>query len=87
MAFLLATMLEVGDINSIESGLRSIRAQTVRLEKADLEVEFEAGEVLNTEVSCKYTRASAGRMLAAAGFTLEQWFTDDGGAFALSLSR
>ncbi len=71
----------------IESGLRSIRTQTVRLEKADLEVEFEAGELLNTEVSCKYTRESAGRMLAAAGFTLEHYFTDDDGAFALSLSR
>ncbi len=71
----------------IESGLRSIRTQTVRLGQADLEVEFEAGEILNTEVSCKYTRESAGRMLAAAGFTLEHWFTDDAGAFALSLSR
>jgi L-histidine N-alpha-methyltransferase len=71
----------------IESGLRSIRTQTVRLQRADLEVEFEAGELLSTEVSCKYTRESAGRMLAAAGFTREHWFTDDSGAFALSLSR
>jgi len=71
----------------IESGLRSIQTQTVRLERADLEVEFEAGELLRTEVSCKYTRESAGRVLAAAGLTLEHWFTDDSGAFALSLSR
>ena len=71
----------------IESSLRSTRPQTVRLEQADLEVELEAGELLSTEVSCKYTRESAGRMLAAAGFTLEHWFMDDAGAFALSLSR
>lgn len=71
----------------IESGLRATRAQKVRLERADLEVEFEAGELLSTEVSCKYTRESLGRTLAAAGLGLEHWFTDEAGAFALALSR
>lgn len=71
----------------IESGLRSKHRQSIRLKRADLELEFEARELLSTEVSCKYTRESAAHMLAAAGFTLEHWFTDDAGAFALSLSR
>jgi L-histidine N-alpha-methyltransferase len=71
----------------IESYLRSTRLQTVRLEAVDLTVEFEAGELLWTEVSCKYTRASVERLLSAAGWRLERWFADPANTFALSLAR
>jgi len=71
----------------IESDLRSIRDQSVRLDGIDLDVEFEKGEVLRTEVSCKYTLRSVSRLLAAAGLRLERWLTDEKKTFALSLSR
>lgn len=71
----------------IESYLRSRRAQTVRLGAIGLEVQFREGELLWTEVSCKYTRESVERILQGAGLVLEHWFTDGDRSFALSLSR
>ena len=75
------------DHERIESKLRSKRDQSVRLDRIDLEVEFEAGEHLRTEVSCKYTKRSLKRILASAGMSLERWFADEDETFALSLSR
>jgi L-histidine N-alpha-methyltransferase len=71
----------------IESYLRSRRAQAVHLSGIGLDVRFQEGELLWTEVSCKYTRASVERMLEGAGLVLEHWFTDRERRFALSLSR
>lgn len=71
----------------IESYLRSTSAQTIPLGSLDLEVEFAAGELLWTEISCKYTRESVQRLLAESGLRLEHWFTDENQSFALSLSR
>jgi len=71
----------------IESVLRSRREQTVKLGDLGLEVEFKRGENLRTEVSCKYTRASAGSLLSRAGLRMERWFADKDRSFALSLSR
>lgn len=48
--------------------------------------EFEPGETLHTEVSCKYTRASVSRMLSDAGLELDRWAEADPG-FALALAR
>jgi L-histidine N-alpha-methyltransferase len=53
----------------------------------DLDLSFEEGERIRTEISCKYDRASVERLLSAAGFRLEHWFTDDRRHFALSLAR
>jgi len=71
----------------IESSLRARWAQSVTLGELGLEVEFERGETLRTEISCKYTRASLERLLSGAGLRLERWFLDEGRTFALSLSR
>ncbi len=71
----------------IESYLRSSCDQKVRLNKIDLELEFGRGELLRTEVSCKYTRESSEKTLAAAGLRLEHWLVGDDRQFALSLSR
>jgi L-histidine N-alpha-methyltransferase len=71
----------------IESKLRSKRAQSVCLRRLDLQVDFQPGEVLRTEVSCKYTRESLRQLLGEAGLRLERWFTDVDHSFALSLSR
>jgi len=71
----------------IESFLRSTRPQFVNLRAIDMQVELASDELIWTEVSCKYTRASVDRLLDQAGLRLESWFEGDDAAFALSLSR
>jgi L-histidine N-alpha-methyltransferase len=71
----------------IESALRSHEHHTVRIAAIDLEISIARDERIHTEVSCKYTRASLGSMLDAAGFVLDDWIPDTDGDFALSLSR
>jgi L-histidine N-alpha-methyltransferase len=71
----------------IETYLRPRSDQIVRLDAIDLEIEFERGELMRTEVSCKYTEESARQLLARAGFDRKHWFTDEDRTFALSLSR
>lgn len=48
--------------------------------------QFQPGESLHTEVSCKYTRASIAGMLAQAGLEIEEWADAEPG-FALVLAR
>jgi L-histidine N-alpha-methyltransferase len=67
--------------------LRSLAAQTVRLEEIDLTVEFAAGEELKTEISTKFTRERLEDVYAHAGLELCGWFTDAAGDYALSLAR
>jgi L-histidine N-alpha-methyltransferase len=71
----------------IEMRLESTVEQEVRLDGLDLTVAFAAGEQLRTEVSAKFRRAGIERELAAAGFSMREWWTDPDGLFALSLSR
>jgi L-histidine N-alpha-methyltransferase len=70
----------------IEMRLRSRRAQVVHVPALDLEVTFDAGEELHTEVSAKFRRAGVEHELAAAGLRLTHWWTDEAGDFAVSLS-
>lgn len=70
----------------IETFLESRRKQTVFLREIQREVTFEKGELLATEVSCKYTHESVAALLEAAGLALRQWYTDDENSFALSLA-
>jgi L-histidine N-alpha-methyltransferase len=67
--------------------LRSLTAQTVRLEEIDLTVEFAAGEELKTEISTKFTRERLEGVYAHAGLELCGWFTDEAGDYALSLAK
>ncbi len=71
----------------MEIGLRSLAAQTVRLEGLDLEVAFAAGEEMRTEISAKFTRERLERVYAEAGLELAGWFTDPAGDYALSLAQ
>jgi len=71
----------------IETYLRSRRDQSVHVAGIDLDVEFAAGEMMRTEISCKYTRESVTEILAAGGLELTHWFTDRAERFALSLAR
>lgn len=71
----------------IEMRLRSTQDQQVRVEALELTVEFAAGEEMRTEVSAKFRRDRVEAELSAAGFTLDEWWTDPGDRFALSLAR
>jgi L-histidine N-alpha-methyltransferase len=71
----------------IEMRLRSTRDQTVSVRVLDLDVQFAPGEEMRTEVSTKFRREGIEAELRAAGLELIEWWTDDAGDFALSLSR
>jgi L-histidine N-alpha-methyltransferase len=71
----------------IEMRLRARRALTVRIPAIDLDVSFQRGEEIRTEISAKFTRPSLERDYAAAGLELADWLTDPDDLFALSLAR
>ena len=70
----------------IEMWLRSVAAQQIQIRELDLAVEFEAGEEMLTEVSCKFRPDGVAAELAAAGLTQTDWWTDPAGDFGLSLA-
>ena len=71
----------------IEMHLVAEQAQEVRLRALGMEVRFEAGETLRTELSHKYTRETATRLLERGGFRAERWETDPEDRFAVALAR
>jgi iron(II)-dependent oxidoreductase len=71
----------------IEMRLRANGAQSVRIEGADLELTFEDGEEIRTEISAKFTRDAVQSELAGAGLELDGFFTDEGGLFGLAVAR
>jgi L-histidine N-alpha-methyltransferase len=70
----------------MEMWLRSERAQRVRIAALNLTVDFDAGEQVLTEVSCKFRAEGVADELGHAGLRLTQWWTDAAGDFGLSLS-
>ncbi|MDT5010382.1 MAG: L-histidine Nalpha-methyltransferase [Mycobacterium sp.] len=70
----------------IEMWLRSSHPQRVHVGDLDLTVDFAAGEEMLTEVSSKFRRDGVAEELAAAGLTLNHWWTDPNDDFGLSLS-
>ena len=71
----------------VEMRLRSSVAQAVTVAGLSLEVAFEAGEEMRTEISAKFRRDRLEAELATAGFSPVRWWRDPAGDFALSLSR
>jgi L-histidine N-alpha-methyltransferase len=71
----------------IEMHLESRIAQQVWLDGLDLAVEFAVGETIHTENSYKYRPGQPEAMLAAAGFTPVETWTDAQGWFAVCLGR
>jgi len=71
----------------IEMRLRARREHTTHVRGLDLQVHFDAGEELRTEISAKFTPERLEGDLAAAGLELASWMTDPEGLFALTLSR
>jgi L-histidine Nalpha-methyltransferase len=76
-----------GERERMDIRLRSIAAQTVRVEELDLEVGFAAGEEMRTEISSKFTRAGLERIYSESGLEMSGWFTDEAEDYALSLAR
>ncbi|MEU3217501.1 L-histidine N(alpha)-methyltransferase [Streptomyces sp. NPDC001279] len=70
----------------IEMRLRARSTLTVKIPALDLVVPFEAGEEMRTEVSAKFREEGVRAELAGAGLRLDQWWTDSGERFALSLA-
>ena len=71
----------------IEMRLRARQACSVWIRELELEVRFEDGEELRTEISAKFTRERLEADYAAAGLELAHWYGDAEGLFALSLAR
>ncbi|GAA2002286.1 L-histidine N(alpha)-methyltransferase [Nocardiopsis rhodophaea] len=67
----------------IEMRLRSTGPQHVHVGALDLDVGFDAGEEMRTEISAKFRREGVEGELARAGLTLTHWWTDPDGDFAL----
>jgi L-histidine N-alpha-methyltransferase len=71
----------------IEMHLLATGAQRVRLARLGMTLDLDDGEDIWTESSYKFTRASAETTLAAAGLSLEAWYTDPEQRFGLALAR
>jgi L-histidine N-alpha-methyltransferase len=71
----------------MEMFVRSLRRQTVRLEALELEVAFDAGELMRTETSAKFHVGRLTNELEAVGLVVERQWTDDAADFALLLAR
>lgn len=69
----------------VEMWLRSPSAQVVPIGALDLEVDFDRGEEVRTEISVKFRRERLEAELADGGFTVIRWWTDRAGRFALTL--
>jgi L-histidine Nalpha-methyltransferase len=74
------------DEERIEMWLRATTPQRVHVDDLELTVEFEAGEEMLTEVSCKFRPEGVAAELAAAGLRRTNWWTDPAGDFGLSLA-
>jgi L-histidine Nalpha-methyltransferase len=70
----------------MEMSVRSSHPQTVRLAGLELEISFDEGELMRTEISAKFRRRGIEAELAAAGFEVARWWTDADGDFGLVLA-
>lgn len=70
----------------IEMRLRARAQALVKVRALDLEVSFDVGEEILTEISAKFRQEGVRKELASAGLELTHWWTDAAGRFALSLA-
>ena len=71
----------------VDIRLRSLARQVVDVEALDMQVAFDRGEEMRTEISTKYARPGLEAIYAEAGLEMTDWFTDAEGLFGLSLAR
>ena len=74
------------DESWIEMRVRSLDDRVVHVPGAGIDVELAAGEDIRTEISTKFTRGRVAGDLAEAGLRLNEFWTDVGDRFGLSLA-
>ncbi len=75
------------DRSCVAIHLESVRHQTVYLRRIDYTAEFAAGDVINTEVSCKFTREGFAAELDEVGLREAGWWSDGQRRFGLVLAE
>ena len=71
----------------IEMHLVADTTQQAYVRDLELPVTVDPGETIWTEISCKFTVESVGTELDRAGLSLDRWFTDPEGLFAVVLAK
>jgi L-histidine N-alpha-methyltransferase len=71
----------------VEMRLRAREKTRVRIPGANLEVDFDEGEYIRTEISAKFRPEGIRAELEAAGFELVAWWTDAESRYGVSLAR
>jgi len=74
-------------LERVEMRLVALQRVDARLARLDLELGFDPGEELHTEISCKFRREVVAQCFKDSGLVLERWLTDEPGDFALALGR
>ena len=70
----------------MDIGLRAREEHVVSVRRLGLELDFAEGERLRVEVSTKFRREAFERELAHGGLSVESWWTDPAGDYALALA-
>src|SRR5215212_6493373 len=66
--------------------LRSLARQVIDISALEMQVAFDRGEEMRTEISTKFAREGLAGIYAESGLEMAGWWTDPEGLFALSLA-
>jgi len=69
----------------MDIGFRARQADTVSIQRLEIDVAFEKGEPLRVEISSKFRREQFELEAGHAGLRVESWWTDRAGDFAVAL--
>jgi L-histidine N-alpha-methyltransferase len=67
--------------------LRSLARQAVNIAALGMQVAFDRGEEMRTEISTKFAREGLAGIYAESGLDMVGWWTDPDGLYGLSLAR
>lgn len=70
----------------MDIGFQALRSQVVSIRGLEIEFALRPGEALRLEISAKFRRERIEAELASAGLSLDEWWTDRRGDFALLLA-
>jgi L-histidine N-alpha-methyltransferase len=71
----------------VDIRLRSLARQVVDVSTLGMQVAFDRGEEMRTEISTKFARDGLAGIYTESGLEMSGWWTDPEGLFALSLAR
>jgi L-histidine Nalpha-methyltransferase len=75
------------EAHRIEMWLRSRIEHTLDIPDLDLQVRFDQGEEVRTEISTKYDRSLAENLLTTSGFAMAKWYADADNLIGLALAQ